>query len=172
MLLLKAGCGRLINLQRLSVISSINMVLMLLLRVRTETMQTYILKKVHTDKLRDATLRTTLMQLAELMQKAELVISNDTSAVHIGVAVNASVICISNGNTYGRFVPYPVEVYSRIITLFPKEMESEKLSTIQASKKYLHGSEYSISGVSTEQVKEAISTNDGIMRSFFSALGF
>src|SRR5208283_3095124 len=99
---------------------------------------------------------TTLIQLAELVHNAELLISNDTSAVHIGVAVNANVICVSNGNTYGRFVPYPAQVYSRIITLFPEDVENEKLSDVQASEKYLHGSEYSISSVSTERVKHAI----------------
>jgi ADP-heptose:LPS heptosyltransferase len=118
----------------------------------------YIVKKVHSHKLRDATLQTTLMQLAELVHNAELLISNDTSAVHIGVAVNANVICVSNGNTYGRFVPYPTQVYSRIITLFPEDIENEKLSDVQASEKYLHGSEYSISSVSTGQVKQAITT--------------
>jgi len=104
------------------------------------------------------TLQTTLIQLAELVHNAELLISNDTSAVHIGVAVNAKVICVSNGNTYGRFVPYPVQVYSRIITLFPEDIENEKLSDVQASEKYLHGSEYSISSISTERVKQAITT--------------
>jgi ADP-heptose:LPS heptosyltransferase len=118
----------------------------------------YIVKKVHSHKLRDATLQTTLIQLAELVHNAELLISNDTSAVHIGVAVNAKVICVSNGNTYGRFVPYPAQVYSRIITLFPEDIENEKLSDVQASEKYLHGSEYSISSISTERVKQAITT--------------
>ena len=118
----------------------------------------YIVKKVNSHRLRDATLQTTLIQLAELVHNAELLISNDTSAVHIGVAVNAKVICVSNGNTYGRFVPYPVQVYSRIITLFPEDIENEKLSDVQASEKYLHGSEYSISSVSTGQVKQAITT--------------
>ena len=116
----------------------------------------YIAKKVNSNKLRDVTLQTTLIQLAELIREAELLISNDTSAVHIGVAVNANVICVSNGNTYGRFVPYPEQIYSRIITLFPDEIENEKLSDVQASKKYLHGSEYSISDISSERVKQAI----------------
>jgi len=116
----------------------------------------YIVKNVNSTKVKNVTLQTSLIQLAELVKNAELIISNDTSAVHIGVAVNANVICVSNGNTYGRFVPYPEQVYSRIITLFPEEIEKEKLSDVQASKKYLHGSEYPISSVSTERVKQAI----------------
>ena len=34
-------------------------------------------------------------------------VSNDTSAVHIAVAVNTPVICILGGAYYGRFLPYP-----------------------------------------------------------------
>ncbi len=116
----------------------------------------FIVKSVKSNKVKDVTLQTSLIQLAELVKNSELIISNDTSAVHIGVAVNANVICLSNGNTYGRFVPYPAQVYSKIITLFPKEIENERLSDVQASKKYLHGSEYSISSVSSERVKQAI----------------
>ena len=129
---------------------------MLLSPARIKSKGEYIVRKVNSDKVRDVTLKTTLMQLAELTKNAELLISNDTSAVHIGVAVNTNVICLSNGNTYGRFVPYPERVYSRIITLFPEEIEKEKLNDVQASRKYLHGSEYPISGISTERVKQAI----------------
>ncbi len=123
----------------------------------------YIVRKVNSDKVRDVTLKTTLMQLAELTKNAELLISNDTSAVHIGVAVNTNVICLSNGNTYGRFVPYPERVYSRIITLFPEEIEKEKLNDVQASRKYLHGSEYPISGISTRTGETGDHKNAGIM---------
>jgi len=41
---------------------------------------------------------------------------------------------------------------------FPEDIENEKLSDVQASEKYLHGSEYSISSVKHRTSKTAITT--------------
>lgn len=54
--------------------------------------------------------KTSLGGLAEVLRNAIVVITNDTSAVHIGAAVGAPVVCIMGGGHYGRFAPYDVEV--------------------------------------------------------------
>lgn len=54
--------------------------------------------------------KTSLPQLAELLRHADLVISNETSAVHIGAAVQTRLLCILGGGHYGRFAPYDVDV--------------------------------------------------------------
>lgn len=51
--------------------------------------------------------RTSLLELIELIRGAELLISNDTSAIHIAPLVKTKSICIVGGGHYGRFLPYP-----------------------------------------------------------------
>jgi ADP-heptose:LPS heptosyltransferase len=54
--------------------------------------------------------KTSLPELTELIRGARLVISNDTSAVHIAAGVNTPSVCILGGGHYGRFMPYPPNV--------------------------------------------------------------
>ena len=60
--------------------------------------------------LTDAPLKwagTSLNELPVLLKHSQFVVSSETSAVHIAVAVNTPVICILGGAYYGRFLPYP-----------------------------------------------------------------
>ena len=60
--------------------------------------------------LADAPLKwagTSLNELPLLLKHSQFVVSCETSAVHIAVAVNTPVICILGGAYYGRFLPYP-----------------------------------------------------------------
>jgi ADP-heptose:LPS heptosyltransferase len=54
--------------------------------------------------------KTSLSGLAEVLRSAKVVITNETSALHIGVAVGVPVVSILGGGHYGRFAPYDVEV--------------------------------------------------------------
>ncbi len=58
-------------------------------------------------QVQDYTGKITLTGLGHLLSNASLAIVNDTSALHIAVAVGCPVVCVSNGNSYRRFVPYP-----------------------------------------------------------------
>lgn len=51
--------------------------------------------------------KTTLPELTELIRAADLLVSNDTSAIHIAAAVKTPSVCILGGGHYGRFLPYP-----------------------------------------------------------------
>lgn len=53
--------------------------------------------------------KTSLSELTELLRNAVVVLSNETSAAHIGAAVGTSVLCILGGGHFGRFLPYVVE---------------------------------------------------------------
>jgi len=50
---------------------------------------------------------TTLAQLVEIIRVAQIVIGNETSAIHIAAAVSTKSICILGGGHFGRFMPYP-----------------------------------------------------------------
>lgn len=54
--------------------------------------------------------KTTLLELAEVIRKANMVISNDTSGIHFSAAVNTPSICILGEYDYGRFLPYDYEI--------------------------------------------------------------
>lgn len=50
--------------------------------------------------------KTTLLELAEVIRQAEIVISNDTSGIHFAAAVGTPSVCILGEYNYGRFLPY------------------------------------------------------------------
>ena len=50
---------------------------------------------------------TSLSDFVEIARHAQLLISNETSAVHIAAAVGIQSVCITGGGHFGRFVPYP-----------------------------------------------------------------
>lgn len=58
----------------------------------------------------DLVSKTTLGELAEVIRRASIVLTNETSAVHIAVAVDVPVVCILGGGHFGRFVPYEIEL--------------------------------------------------------------
>lgn len=56
---------------------------------------------------------TSLPQLATVLAGAALLVSNETSAVHMAAALGVPSICITGGGHYGRFVPYKVEQFAQ-----------------------------------------------------------
>jgi ADP-heptose:LPS heptosyltransferase len=53
--------------------------------------------------------KTSLSDLVNIINKAELLVANETGSVHIAAAVGTPVVCILGGGHYGRFMPYQVE---------------------------------------------------------------
>lgn len=115
-------------------------------------------KKVKSDKLIDLSGEAELTDLAKIISDCEFVVSNDTSAVHIAAAVNKPFICISNGNQFGRFVPYPAEVYNKGQYIFPPEIMRNLDKPELLIKKYRYSSEIDINKITVEQVIEKVNT--------------
>mgnify|MGYP000974780116 CR=1 FL=1 len=68
--------------------------------------------------------KTSLLELAQILSSCKLLVSNDTSAVHIAAAVSAkAIVAISAGNHYGRFLPYPRFAGLRMVCVFPDSIE-------------------------------------------------
>lgn len=57
----------------------------------------------------DMTGKTTVPELVEVIRNAQLVISNDTSGVHIAAATDTPSVCIVGGWHFDRFLPYSVK---------------------------------------------------------------
>lgn len=51
--------------------------------------------------------KTSLTELIERIGSASLIISNESSAIHIAAATSTPSVCILGGGHYGRFAPYP-----------------------------------------------------------------
>jgi ADP-heptose:LPS heptosyltransferase len=50
--------------------------------------------------------KSSLSELVEIIRMAELLVGNETSAIHISSAVGTPSICLLGGGHFGRFVPY------------------------------------------------------------------
>lgn len=68
--------------------------------------------------------KTSLVDLFYVINNANLMLSNETSAPHIAVALDMkSVFVVSNGNHYGRFTPYPKEITQDCHAVYPNEIK-------------------------------------------------
>ncbi len=101
--------------------------------------------------------QTNLLEFSYLIAHAEIVISNDTAAVHFGAVTGRKVLCVSNAFTIGRFHPYPAELGSQVFHLYPAEVEI-KLTDFQAviNKYALSKTDLEIEKVSVERVVEKL----------------
>lgn len=63
--------------------------------------------------------QTDLLQLATVLNGSQLIITNDTSAAHYAAALGKSTIALLNGNSYGRFFPYPAALHSNVKAIYP-----------------------------------------------------
>lgn len=53
--------------------------------------------------------QTSLLELVEIIRGAVLVISNESSPVHLAAATATPSVCILGGGHFGRFMPYTIE---------------------------------------------------------------
>lgn len=95
--------------------------------------------------------KISLLDLVYIIQNADLCISNETAATHIAVAVNTTTVCISNGNHYKRFNPYPQEVFDRIETVYPPEIFNNR-DNDELLQAYTYGSSLDINAIHPDTV--------------------
>jgi hypothetical protein len=72
------------------------------------------------------------------------------------MALNKKTVCISNGNNYGRFTPYPAELAKNAVTVVSDKIE--KLMTDQANVRLFQSrvSEEKMSEIPVEKVFNAV----------------
>jgi len=93
---------------------------------------------------------TSLAQFAALLSRASFLVSNETGAVHIAVAVNTPVFCIANGNNFGRFTEYPDSVFPRVSYIYPMEIMEQLKHKNALAAKYAGNVREDIATVSVE----------------------
>lgn len=114
-----------------------------------------ILKEVENERVESIAGLETLDKLPLLLKRAKLLISNETSAVHVAAAVDCKAICISNGNHFSRFNPYPEKMNKDIYYIYPEEVTRNLKNTDDLIKLYGNGSTLDINSISKDRVIEA-----------------
>jgi len=95
-----------------------------------------------------------LIDLVHLIKDSELLITNDTVALHIGAIFNKKTICISNGTMYGRFLPYPKEITDNVFPVYPDIVDSVNIQDIQ--KLLIYGSTLDINEINPNKIISVI----------------
>ncbi len=65
--------------------------------------------------------QTLLDELVEKIAESRLLISNETSGPHFAAALDVPCVCISNGNHFKRFHPYPSNMTAHSLTVYPTD---------------------------------------------------
>ena len=67
--------------------------------------------------------KTNLAQLFDIINRASLIVSNDTGPAHVAIGLGTSTIVIVGGGHFGSFVPYPEHLISAKVRFLYKFME-------------------------------------------------
>jgi len=102
--------------------------------------------------------RTNLIDLLYIIDNAKLMISNETMAPHLAVALNVKydIFVISNGNHFGRFVPYPKWIAPNYHAIFHPYIENNLENYRLLSNSYGFGSRLDINEISIEKVRSKL----------------
>lgn len=98
--------------------------------------------------------KTSLSELAEVLRGAKLLVSNDTSAVHIASAVNTASVCILGGGNYGRFIPYCERIETATPVPVTKKMDCFGCREVCIDIHAIEEPYPCINGVTVEQVMD------------------
>ena len=108
------------------------------------------------NNLIDFTSKTTLIDIINLLSKAEIFISNDSGLAHIAAAIKTKLVIIANGTHYGRFFPYPQKYVNYVKAIYPYPISKSLNNYYKKSEKYKFRSKFSINSISIENVKCAV----------------
>lgn len=101
--------------------------------------------------------KTSLMQFVEVVAGCQILVSNETSAPHIAAASGVkNIFVISNGNHFGRFLPYPKEMVVNYHVAYPPKIEKELDHFKILTEKYGCGSDLDINQIGAGDVIEKI----------------
>jgi len=102
------------------------------------------------DCFEDWTGRTSLPGLVHAIGQLQLLITNDTAALHIGAACGVPTIGISNGKHFGRFHPYPAGATVQMV--YPPEVEQLRQNERAVVQRFDRPPYLPISSISVDRV--------------------
>ncbi|MCK5449777.1 glycosyltransferase family 9 protein [Candidatus Pacearchaeota archaeon] len=107
------------------------------------------------DKIENLT-GNTLLDSINIIGNSDLLVSNETGTVHISAATNTLTLCVSNGNQFGNFHPYPSKISKKIHYVYPPDMENKSFEEL--TEKYSTGSSLDINLITAKKVIEKLVT--------------
>jgi ADP-heptose:LPS heptosyltransferase len=100
--------------------------------------------------------KTSLLELAALIQTAPLLVSNDSMAVHLAATFGTPTVAIANGQHLGRFLPYPDFIAPRLLTVYPPKIRFDDHKN--AADMYVSNVGFDIKEINLEVVLDAVYT--------------
>jgi len=123
---------------------------------------TKIFEQVYNDTFLNLVGKTSLIDLLFIIKNSKMIISNETSFPHMAVALNAkNIFVISNGNHFGRFIPYPREITESYFPIYHPEIEKDLVNYYKLSNMYGYGSQLDINEITPQQVVIKITDSMG-----------
>jgi len=104
--------------------------------------------------------KTNLVDLIFVIKNSKIIISNETFLPHMAVALDLkNIFVISNGNHFGRFIPYPFEINNSYFPICHPEIEKDLKNYEKLSNAYGYGSKLDINEIDSQKVIEKIRCN-------------
>ncbi len=97
------------------------------------------------------TSKTNLKEAIEIINGTQIMITNDSGLAHIAAALKKNTIVIANGTHFGRFFPYPPEIYY-VKTVYPLEINIESLNENDVIEEYKYRSRLDINLITYQDV--------------------
>ena len=98
--------------------------------------------------------KTNLFEFLEVLKFSKCLVSIDTGSVHLAAAVQCPVFGVYNGSQYGRFAPYPGDVFKNFYAAYPAAVENDIKNG--HAKKYRYLSPVKYDEVSAEMIIELV----------------
>ncbi|MDC0961098.1 glycosyltransferase family 9 protein [Candidatus Pelagibacter sp.] len=101
--------------------------------------------------------KTSLINLSKVIYYSDFILSNDTLAPHIAVALKKKCIfVIYNGNHFGRFIPYPKEITKNFHVIYHPFISKNLNIYKKLSNSYGFKSNLDINEISFDMVRDKI----------------
>ena len=102
-----------------------------------------------------------LFQILFLLKASNLLIANETGIVHMAAALNLKTLCISNGNHYLRFHPYPEKMQKSVTYIYPPKIQSllSENREQEVIERFYGGSDLPIEHISYKEVVKTLESN-------------
>ena len=97
--------------------------------------------------------KSSLMELGSIVYNGNLLISNETSCVHLGSILDTTIIIVvSNGNHLGRFIPYPKEIRDKYYPVFHPFIENNIDKYRELSNQFAYKSTLNINEIDASKI--------------------
>lgn len=100
--------------------------------------------------------KTSMAQVIAVMAGTKFVLTNDTVAAHLAPALDIPCVALSQLNHYGRFLPYPAGITTKLHCVIPGEFACFLPEDLEET--FRKGSLVDINLITTDQVIQALKT--------------